>query len=154
MDVEKMEKLALGTVAGGIAYFLLGGLIYGLLLTGFYEANLGSATDVMRDTPIWGTLVFSQFALGALVTYVLLLAKVDTLTGGLKIGAAFGLLLGLSISFDMYSVTNWMNLTAASVDSLVWMGPGIAWRGRHRSGVGDGHEERQPCGSVFCGISS
>ena len=35
MDVEKMEKLALGTVAGGIAYFLLGGLIYGLLLTGF-----------------------------------------------------------------------------------------------------------------------
>lgn len=121
MDMEKMEKLALGTVAGGIAYFLLGGLIYGSLLTGLYEANLGSATDVMRDTPIWGTLVFSQFTLGALVTYVLVLAKVDTLTGGLKTGAAFGLLLGLSISFDMYSVTNWMNLTAASVDSLVWM---------------------------------
>ena len=47
--------------------------------------------------------------------------KVDTLAGGLKIGAALGLLLGFSISFDMYSVTNWMNLTAASVEPLLWM---------------------------------
>ena len=101
-----MKKFALGTLVGGLAYFLLGGLIYELLLASFFEANLGSATDVMRDTQIWGTLVFSQLALGALVTFVLLLAKVDTLAGGLKTGAAFGLLLGLSIAFDMYSVTN------------------------------------------------
>jgi hypothetical protein len=108
-------------VVGGIAYFLLGGLIYEPLLVGFLETNLGSATGLMRDTPLWETLVFSQFALGALVTYVLLLAKVDSLAGGLKTGAAFGLLLGLSISFDLYSVTNWMNLTPVSVEPLLWM---------------------------------
>jgi hypothetical protein len=116
-----MKKLALGTLVGGVVYFLLGGLIYEFLLAGFLEANAGAATGVMRETPLWGPLVFSQFTLGALVTFVLLLAKVDTLAGGLKTGAAFGLLLGLSISFDMYSVTNWLNLTAASVDPLAWM---------------------------------
>ena len=116
-----MKKLAQGAVVGGIVYFLLGGFIYEFLLGAFFESNLGSATDVMRETPRFGPLVSSQIALGALVTYVLLLAKVDTLAGGMKTGAALGLLLGFSISFDMYSVTNWMNLTAASVEPLLWM---------------------------------
>ena len=44
----KTDKLLLAGVLGGAVAFLLGYLVYGVLLTGFFEANLGSATGVMR----------------------------------------------------------------------------------------------------------
>ena len=46
-----MKKMLIGTVAGGVTFFLLGGLIYAVILPDFYEANLGSATGVLRELP-------------------------------------------------------------------------------------------------------
>ena len=63
-----MKRVLIATVAGGLAFFLLGGLIYEVILGGFYEANLGSATGVLRELPIWWALVVSQLGLGAVVT--------------------------------------------------------------------------------------
>ena len=34
-------------------------------------------------------------------------------------GYVFGLLLGLAISFDLYAVTNWSNITVAFVEPIV-----------------------------------
>ena len=62
----------------------------------------------------------SQLAMAAVVTYVFLHADVATALGGLKTGAVFGLLLGIAISFDLYSVTNWSNATVAFVEPFVW----------------------------------
>ena len=47
-----MKKMIMGTVAGAVAFFLLGFLLYAVILGGFYEANLGSATGVMRELPV------------------------------------------------------------------------------------------------------
>ena len=41
-------KTIVAGVIGGIVYFLLGWLIYGMLMSDFFEANSGSATGVMR----------------------------------------------------------------------------------------------------------
>ena len=65
-----MKRVLIATVAGGLAFFLLGGLIYEVIPGGFYEANLGSATGVLREVPIWWALVVSQLGLAAVVTYV------------------------------------------------------------------------------------
>ena len=116
-----MKKMLIGTVAGGVTFFLLGGLIYAVILADFYESNLGSATGVMRELPIIWAMVVSQLGLAAAVTYVFLRADVATASGGLKAGAIFGLLLGIAISFDLYSVTNWSNATVAFVEPLVWV---------------------------------
>ncbi len=115
-----MRKMLIGTVAGGVAFFLLGGLIYEVLLGGFYRANLGSATGVLRELPIWWAMVVSQLALAAVVTYVFLHANVATASDGLRTGAIVGLLLGITMSFDLYSVTNWSNMTVAFVEPFVW----------------------------------
>ncbi len=115
-----MKKMLIGTVAGGVAFFLLGGLIYEVLLGGFYRANLGSATGVLRELPIWWAMVVSQLALAAVVTYVFLHANVATASDGLRTGAIVGLLLGITMSFDLYSVTNWSNMTVAFVEPFVW----------------------------------
>ena len=115
-----MKKMLIGTVAGGVAFFLLGGLIYEVILGGFYRANLGSATGVLRELPIWWAMVVSQLGLAAVVTYVFLHANVATASDGLRTGAILGLLLGITMSFDLYSVTNWSNMTVAFVEPFVW----------------------------------
>ncbi len=115
-----MRKMLIGTVAGGVAFFLLGGLIYEVILGGFYRANLGSATGVLRELPIWWAMVVSQLGLAAVVTYVFLHANVATASDGLRTGAIVGLLLGITMSFDLYSVTNWSNMTVAFVEPFVW----------------------------------
>ena len=114
-----MKKMIVGTVAGGVAFFLLGSLIYVVILGGFYEANLGSATGVMREIPIWWAMVVSQLGLAALVTYVFLHADVATAFDGLKTGAIFGLLFGIAMAFDLFAVTNWSNVTVAFVEPFV-----------------------------------
>jgi hypothetical protein len=114
-----MKRVLLATFAGGFAFFLLGGLIYVLLLGGFYEANLGSATGVLREQPIGWALVLSQLGFGALITYVFVHADVATAIDGLKVGATFGLLYGIAMALDLYAVTNWSNLTVALVEPFV-----------------------------------
>lgn len=128
-----MKKMLIGTVVGGVTFFLLGGLIYAVILGDFYEANLGSATDVLRELPIMWAMVVSQLGMAAVVTYVFLLSDVASASNGLKTGAILGLLLGTAISFDLYSVTNWSNSTVAFVEPLVWVvrtalaGAAIGW---------------------------
>ena len=114
-----MKKMIMGTVAGAVAFFLLGFLLYAVILGGFYEANLGSATGVMRELPVWWAMLISQLGLAAVVTYVFLHADVATASDGLKTGAIFGLLLGIAISFELYAVTNWSNATVAFVEPIV-----------------------------------
>ena len=128
-----MKKWIIGTVAGGVVFFLLGGLIYEVALRGFYEANVGSATDAWREPPIWWSLVVSQLALGAVVTFVFVRADVSSAVDGLKTGAIFGLLLGTVVAFDLYSVTNLPNTAVTFVEPFVWAvrtalaGSVIAW---------------------------
>ena len=62
------KKFALGTVAGGVTYFLLGWLIYGVVLVKFMDANMGSATGVMKETPDFLWLIIGNLAWGALLT--------------------------------------------------------------------------------------
>jgi len=114
-----MKRVLIAIFAGGLAYFLLGGLIYVVILGGFYEANLGSATGVLREVPIGWAMIVSQLGLAALVTYVFLHADVATPSDGLKAGAIFGLLFGIAMAFDLYGVTNWSNLTVALVEPFV-----------------------------------
>jgi hypothetical protein len=86
-----MKRALVAVVAGGIAFFVLGGLIYEVVLGGFYQANLGSATGVLRNMPIGWALVVSQLGLAAVVTYVFVHADVTTAAAGLKTGTIFGL---------------------------------------------------------------
>ena len=114
-----MKRVLIAVVAGGVTYALLGALIYVAILGGFYEANLGSATGVLRELPVTWAMAVSQLGLAGLVTYVFLHADVATAVGGLKAGAIFGLLFGIAVAFDLYGVTNWSNVTVAFVEPFV-----------------------------------
>ncbi len=137
-----MKRVLIAVFAGGVTYALLGALIYAFILAGFYEANLGSATGVLRELPVTWAMAISQLGLAALVTYVFLHADVATASDGLKAGAIFGLLFGIAVAFNLYAVTNWSNLTVAFVEPLVTTvrialgGAVIGWA----LGIGKGRE--------------
>ena len=116
------KKFIVGTLAGGVAAFLLGWIIYGMLLMKFFEANAGSATGVNRGETdmVWWALILGNLGMAALLTYIYgRWAGIKTFTTGAMAGAMIGLLLGVSYDFIMYSTTNLMNMTGTIVDIVV-----------------------------------
>jgi len=116
------KKFITGTLVGGVAYFILGYLFYGLLLMDFYQTNIGSATGVHRlpEEMVWWALVLGNFAYAAFLTFIFLKwAHIRTFKSGLKAGAAIGFLLGLAFNLIWYGTSNMMNLTASLVDIIV-----------------------------------
>ncbi|MBP9744061.1 MAG: hypothetical protein WBC35_06620 [Saprospiraceae bacterium] len=117
------SKVIIAALIGGIVAFLLGWLLYGVLLMDFMASNAGSATGVMKTDPQASDFIF--VFLGN-VGYALLLAyifdqwaNIKTLATGAKAGALIGLLIGISYDFLNYGMTNLMNMTGAVADILM-----------------------------------
>ncbi|MGE0590592.1 MAG: hypothetical protein AB7O48_18570, partial [Cyclobacteriaceae bacterium] len=56
------KKRIMATLAGFVVFFLLGWLIYGMLMMDFYMSNAGTATGVQREETdmIWWALVLGN----------------------------------------------------------------------------------------------
>ena len=106
------------TVAGAAALFVVGFLLFGLVLAGFYENNVGSATGVTKAPPEWLWLILSTLALAALLTLVLRWKGANDAATGAKAAAIVGLLFAMSVDFGSYSMTNVQNLTATLLDPI------------------------------------
>jgi hypothetical protein len=116
------KRFVLATVAGGIAVFILGGLLYGVLTVSFFEANRGAAVGVMRQTPDYVHLFLGQLVFGALLTVVIGTWAGQSGAGvGLRLGAVLGALIGFAVDLTMFGVTNISNITATLVDPFIMM---------------------------------
>ena len=117
-----IKNRILATLVGFIVLFLLGWLIYGMLLMDFYGNNAGSASGVMRmeDEMIWWALILGNLFQTYLLVYIFgSWANITTFSDGLKAGAIIGLLMGLAFNLSMYGTSNLMNMTSALVDPIV-----------------------------------
>ncbi|MFM9837293.1 MAG: DUF1761 family protein [Cyclobacteriaceae bacterium] len=116
------KKRIMATLAGFIVYFMLGFLLYGILLSDFMGANTGSATGVMRtdDDMQWWALIVGNVVQAYLLVYIFgNWANITTFGGGLKAGAIIGFIISLGFGLNMYGTTNISNLTATLVDPIV-----------------------------------
>lgn len=114
-----MNKTLLATLAGALTSFVLGFLIYGLLLASFLEANVGSATGVYKDPPEILWIALGQIPLALLLTLAIgRWGNRTSLAGGAKVGALFGLLVSLGFDLTMYGTTNVQNMTVTLVDPI------------------------------------
>jgi hypothetical protein len=112
----------LATLVGFIVFFLLGWLIYGMLLMDFYGNNSGSASGVMRaeDEMVWWALILGNLFQAYLLVYIFgNWANITTFSDGLKAGAIIGLIIGLAFNLTMYGTSNIMNMTSTLVDPFV-----------------------------------
>lgn len=114
-----LQRLALGTVVGGLVLFLLGYLVYGVLFASFFATNVGTATGVTREPFNFVALLLGQLAFAAILTMIFSWSAVRSAGQGAKIGALAGLLFFLGIDLTLYATTNIQNLAASLVDALL-----------------------------------
>ena len=114
------KRILIGTLVGGVAMYVFGYLIFELAFGGFYARNVGSATGVLRDTPLQWAVALGPLSLAALVTLA-----IETRPGPLTIGKGFstaavvGFLLWLGVDFLRYGGTNVPNLARTLVDPVL-----------------------------------
>jgi hypothetical protein len=118
-------KILRGTIFGGIAYFLLGWLIYGLLLMDFNTANTNQCLNNPNGEMIWWAVIVSNFLSALLLTLVLKWSGAKLIMDGLKTGAIFGILVALSMDLGYWSMTSmfnnfWVLLVDVLATTLMW----------------------------------
>lgn len=110
-------KVLVGGIVGGIAYFLLGWLIYGMLLMNYMSQN--SVAGVMRpqDEMIWWSLILSNLIFGFLISYILnQVGRISKISKGASIAGVVGLLASAGYDLGMYATSNVSTLNAILAD--------------------------------------
>ncbi len=114
------NKILIGGLIGSVILFILGWLIYGMALNGFFAANAGTATGVDKETPDMLYLIIGHLAFGFLLALIYgRWAGIKTAQTGAIAGLVIGLLIGIGSDFITLGVTNVSTLTAAIVDILI-----------------------------------
>ncbi len=115
MDIK---KLFIGGITGGILYFLLGWLIYGMLLMDFMNNHQGAAGNVQRaETEMeYLYLAIGNLAMGFMLAYVFLKGNVNSMGSGLITGGIIGALVSVGVDCTMYGTTHVISKTAMAAD--------------------------------------
>ena len=111
------SKMLISGIAGGIAAFFAGWLIYGILLADFMAQN--TTGNVMRaDTElVWWAMIVGNLLYGLLFSYIFnRWSPVNTFSAGLSSGAVIGLLVGASIDLTIYAQLNVFSLNSVWAD--------------------------------------
>ena len=111
------KRLAIGTVVGGIAMFVVGYLIWNILLD--YWNGAFDAAGVAREAQLLWAVVLSNIAAAALITLAIERGGSSTIGGGVKIGAIVGFLVWSGVNLAFYADTTIFDLTTIILDSLL-----------------------------------
>ncbi len=119
-------KMLLAALAAGVTGFLLGWVIFGMALMGYYEANTIHYEGLMKGEGEMNLLLvlLANLVFGVLLAWAASRMGITTLQGGLVAGAIMGCLVYLSIDLMFMAMMNmFANHTIVIVDVLantVW----------------------------------
>ena len=113
------KNCVLAILASFVTMFVLGYVAYEPLLGDFFAANAGTATGVIKETPVFWQIIVGQLCGAALLVCALSWKGVENATDGVKGGALVGLLLSLYFGFMNLGTMNTSTMNAALVDAVV-----------------------------------
>lgn len=106
-------KLLVSTLAGGITYFLLGFLIYGIIFMDFFTPP----EDVVKDPMAMWAMAVSCLVWALLISVVCQRwANARNFKDGAIVGAILGALMALSVNLSMYSMYSFVSLNNVVLD--------------------------------------
>jgi len=114
------SRFLLAGIVAGVVYFLLGWVVYGMLLTSYMTDNTLAGT--MRDEKemVWWALILGNLTSGFLLAYILGKAGASTPGSGAVIGLVVGLLMALAFDLTMYGTSKIItNAQFIGVDVIV-----------------------------------
>jgi hypothetical protein len=110
-------RVLAATVAGGAALFLLGFLVYGILLDAWMRAQTVPHPGLMLESPRFVTLIIANLVWAMLVALIFdRWASIGTFTGGLIGGAMITFFMGLY--YDLMNVS-FMNMFSSFTPVVV-----------------------------------
>jgi len=119
-----IKKLVIGGIAAGIIFFLLGWLIYGILLMDYMTAHPGITAGYNRTAPDMLYLAIGNLLLGFLLAFIFVKANIATLSNGLITGAVAGVLIVAGFNCMSYGLTTLVSKKMMLADVggavLVW----------------------------------
>jgi len=115
------SRFVAASLAGMASIAVFGGLLYGVLFAGYFEANLVSAATFMKDPPdlLWVALAHVPF--GVLLTLVISWRGATTAKSGAVTGATLGFLMAASYDLSQYGTTSLWTLELTLVEPLITM---------------------------------
>ncbi len=115
----KTSKLLLGGITGGVVFFLLGWLIFGLLLANFTAENYNQSVMRPMEEMIWWGMILSNLAFGFLVAIVFNWSNTKGAMNGAKVAGILGLVISIGIDSSLYAQSNMFpNFSIAIVDII------------------------------------
>ena len=101
------KKIIWGGLAGGLTFFLLGWLIYGVLMKNYFQSIM--AAGIYKEIPDFPFLILGNVLMGFMYAVVIgCWAKATSPSDGAKKGFLFAILLSAGYDFIMYSTSNIM----------------------------------------------
>jgi len=116
------KKFLVGTLVGGVAFFFLGYLIYGLALAGFFSSHSAPTAGAMKsmESIVWWSLIVGNLSSGALLSYIFLKwARISSFSTGASAAATIGFFISLSMDLIRFATQNLFDLTATLADVAV-----------------------------------
>ena len=114
-----LARVLAATVAGGVTFFVLGFVIYGLILDPMVMRpnTTPGAMKLMKDPPMWAALVLGNLVAAFILAYVFdKWASIRTFAGGLTGGAVLWFLIALYFQL-MFAA--FMNVATSYVPAVV-----------------------------------
>lgn len=116
-------KILRGTIFGGICYFLLGWLVYGILLMDYFTANINQCANRPHGEMIWWAMIVSNLAATLFLTLIMNWSKAREIVDGLVKGAIFGSLFTAIIDFSFWSMTTmYSSIATILIETVVSAG--------------------------------
>ena len=113
MDIKKLIS---GGIAGAVTTFLLGWLIFGMLLMDFFTAHPGIAGNISKAEPDMLYLAIGNLSMGFLFAFIFIKGSINSLTKGLINGGIIGLLVSVGYNCIWYATTTATSKMAMAAD--------------------------------------
>lgn len=114
------KKLLITSLVATVVAFILGYLLFGMALKGYFEGEMTVGIARADEDMIWWSLILGHVCWGFLLTYIIgKWAGISTFSSGAQAGAIIGLFVGLMINLINYGVIDIMSLTGSLVDSII-----------------------------------
>jgi len=112
------KKFLAGGLVGGIAFFLLGWLVFGMLLMDFMKSHSDSSSGAFRaeGDMVWWSMAVGNLAYGFLLSYVICKAVAHSVGGVFKTWAITPMLVSISFNCIMYAQVTLWDTTGMVVD--------------------------------------
>jgi hypothetical protein len=115
-------KILRGTIFGGIFYFLLGWLVYGVLLMSYYTSHSNQCLTKPQGEMIWWSMIVSTLLASLFLTLILNWSKAGKMVDGLLKGVVFGALFAAMNDFSFWSMTTMFSSFVPVVIDIVVSG--------------------------------